>query len=87
MLTLRVCLGLKNFLGPRDPKRIGRDEELGTGLPVRITKSLEIHGTFYVAYIEPFLRLEDGDGCLSSGVDSMIQIRGSITRKNIKARN
>ena len=21
---LRVCLGLKNFLGPRDPKRIGR---------------------------------------------------------------
>ena len=20
---LRVCLGLKNFLGPRDPKRIG----------------------------------------------------------------
>ena len=20
----RVCLGLKNFLGPRDPKRIGR---------------------------------------------------------------
>ena len=21
---LRVCLGVKNFLGPRDPKRIGR---------------------------------------------------------------
>ena len=21
---LRLCLGLKNFLGPRDPKRIGR---------------------------------------------------------------
>ena len=24
VLLLRVCLGLKNFLGPRDPKRIGR---------------------------------------------------------------
>ena len=37
--------------------------------PVRLI--LEIQGTFYVPYIETFLRLEDGDGCHSSGVDSV----------------